>query len=405
MSLPAHTRDPENNALRQNNDTTPQKLDAPLRQVSVNMHRADNREQLPLHIELPPRTRPVAIIGAGTVVEDGHLPAYRQLGLDIAGITDRDYGRAREVAERFAIGHDRVFASTHELLRAAPENAVIDIATPPAAFTGMLRDIPDGRAVLIQKPMGENLETARTIAALCKHKALQAAVNFQLRYAPAVLGANALIAGGRIGTPRRIEVQVNYPPPDEWGTQEAGGYDTSRYRWEFTRTHPHPHLYYSFVHLLDLLRAFLGDPRTIASSPETVPDKLLSLHCRQLRLTFDAGKEATVGWALGDTPGHFFTIIGQRGRIRLSFPVSYPNTGPDTLEHRPGNCSLEKAESIPVEGAWFPEAFRGTMAALQCRCEDPAYLLPTRVDESLRTMIALDAVVRALDKETVPIVY
>ena len=46
----------------------------------------------------------------------------------------------------------------------------------------VLEALPDGVPVLIQKPMGLNLDKAKLIKEICHRKELQAAVNFQLRF-------------------------------------------------------------------------------------------------------------------------------------------------------------------------------------------------------------------------------
>jgi len=46
---------------------------------------------------------PIAIVGAGEIVDLAHLPAYKEHGLKIAGITDINKDRAKEVAERHGI--------------------------------------------------------------------------------------------------------------------------------------------------------------------------------------------------------------------------------------------------------------------------------------------------------------
>ena len=46
----------------------------------------------------PSAPRPIVIIGAGGIVNDAHLPAYRLAGLPVAGVYDLDHDKARTVA-------------------------------------------------------------------------------------------------------------------------------------------------------------------------------------------------------------------------------------------------------------------------------------------------------------------
>src|SRR5215813_8564644 len=83
---------------------------------------------------MPARLRPIIVIGAGSIVKDAHLPAYRKAGFPVAGIYDLDAGRARAAAAAF--GLPRVYGSLAEA--AAEPGAVFDLATPPAAHLEVL---------------------------------------------------------------------------------------------------------------------------------------------------------------------------------------------------------------------------------------------------------------------------
>src|SRR5689334_15663065 len=107
-----------------------------------------------------PRTpAPIISIGAGGIVGDAHLPAYRKAGFLVAGIYDLDGEKARRRAQNFAI--PRVYESLDEAVRMAPQGAVFDVATPAAAIVDILPHLPDGAGVLIQKPLGDDLAAAK----------------------------------------------------------------------------------------------------------------------------------------------------------------------------------------------------------------------------------------------------
>src|SRR5437588_6521569 len=75
----------------------------------------------------PSSPRPIVIIGAGGIVNDAHLPAYRKASFPVAGIFDVDISRARSAADRFSI--PTVYHSLDEA--AAQRNCVFDVAVPP----------------------------------------------------------------------------------------------------------------------------------------------------------------------------------------------------------------------------------------------------------------------------------
>ena len=49
----------------------------------------------------PSVPKPIVIIGAGGIVIDAHLPAYRLAELPVAGVFDLDAERTRAVAEKW----------------------------------------------------------------------------------------------------------------------------------------------------------------------------------------------------------------------------------------------------------------------------------------------------------------
>src|SRR3954467_12030503 len=78
----------------------------------------------------------IGCLGAGFIMRDCHLVAYRQAGLNPVAIASRSPERAREVATHHAI--PRVHSSYDELL-ADPTVEVLDIAVPPDAQPALIR--------------------------------------------------------------------------------------------------------------------------------------------------------------------------------------------------------------------------------------------------------------------------
>src|SRR5437868_2016906 len=97
----------------------------------------------------PSRPRPIVIIGAGGIVNDAHLPAYRLADFPVAGIFDIDRSRADSLAAQWGL---KVFSSLAQA--AAVKDAVFDLAIPPAAHFEVLGALPEGSAAVIQKPRG-----------------------------------------------------------------------------------------------------------------------------------------------------------------------------------------------------------------------------------------------------------
>lgn len=334
--------------------------------------------------ELPLSPRPIVLIGAGGIVRDAHLPAYRIAGFPVVGITDLARARAEALAAQFGI--PSVYDTLAEAVDAAPADVVFDVAVPAAAILEVLPLLPPGAVVLIQKPMGENLQQARRIAAVCRQRGFTAAVNFQLRFAPFVLAARSLIDAGAIGQLHALEVRLNVNTP--W------------HLWDFLFGLERMEIVYHSIHYFDLVRSFLGDPRGVYARTTVHPEKRRLASTRTLAV-LDYGDDKLVGLSVNHDHAFgrrhqesYLKWEGTRGAIKakLGLLLDYPRGEPDEFEY----CLLEEGRepewrAVHIEGSWFPEAFIGSMASLMRYAEGSSRRLPTAVEDALRTMALVEA--------------
>lgn len=192
----------------------------------------------------PTTPLPIVVIGAGGIVRSAHLPANIKTNFPVFALMDPIPGKAAELARQFEV--NRSFESLSDCINSAPRNAVFDVAVPAPQIIGIISQLPDGAAVLLQKPMGESLTEARAIRDLCRSKGLTAAVNFQLRFVPAVLRARALQDQGTLGTLHDMEVQIRTMMPWE--------------NWPFLAAAPRLEVLYHSIHYIDLVRSWFGNP-------------------------------------------------------------------------------------------------------------------------------------------------
>jgi predicted dehydrogenase len=345
---------------------------------------------------LPEVPRPIVSIGAGGIVHDAHLPAYKRAGFQVAGIFDLNPERARALAGQFGVG--RVFPSLENAVREAPAGAVFDVAVPASAILDVLPRLPARRGVLIQKPLGENLDQARRIVELCREKQFQAAVNFQLRYAPYVLAARDLLEQGAIGDLHDMELRVSVLTP--W------------HLWTFLEGIPRLEILYHSIHYLDLIRSFLGDPRGVYAKTTKLP---FFPHLAPTRSTLILDYGNAIQACISANHGHGFgrrhqeSYIkweGTRGAVyvKMGLLLDYPKGEPDEMEF----CILRDSEPprwecVTLEGTWFPDAFIGTMASVMRWLDDPKDKAATAVDDAFKTMAVLEAAYRASERGGEPI--
>jgi predicted dehydrogenase len=335
-------------------------------------------------LELPRHPRPIVILGAGGIVRDAHLPAYRKAGFTVAGICDTNVARAQALADEYGI--EGVFDSIAGAIAAAPPDAVFDIALVPDQFVAALTALPDGAAVLIQKPLGNSLAEARTLVELCHRKNLTAAVNTQLRFAPQIAGARELIASGAIGELIDVEVRISVNTP--W------------HMFPFVFGMERLELTMHSVHYLDLVRSFLGNPTGVDAVTVGHPDKpdLASTRSlivyrygdRPIRVVIATNHDHDYGSRFEES---FVKWEGTKGAVRaqLGLLLDYPTGGPDALDYVLRDQIEAGWRAIPFDGSWFPDAFIGSMSALQRFVQGDVDILPMSVDDVFDTMAVVEA--------------
>jgi predicted dehydrogenase len=346
---------------------------------------------------LPSRTCPIVSVGAGAIVRDAHLPAYGLAGFPVACVYDPDVEKAVALARDFGI--PLVARSLADAVSNAPDRAIFDLAVPARAIPSVLAELPDGAAVLIQKPMGENLADAQAILALCRRKRLLAAVNFQLRFAPCIIAARDLVKRGAIGELHDVEIRVTCHMPWEL--------------WTFLFGIPRMEIVYHSIHYVDLVRSFFGEPAGVYCKTLKHP-KQMELASTRTAILFDYGdvRRATVTANHGHSFGgrnqeSYLKLEGTTGAIkaRLGVNLDYPRGLPDALEY----CQLGTDDtpgewhSIALAGSWFPHAFVGTMASLMRRVEGETSELPTSVEDAFRTMAVVEACYESSTRGSTPV--
>ncbi len=337
-----------------------------------------------------PQSRELGIgcIGAGFIMADCQLVAYRQAGFNVRAISSRSPARAREVAARHAI--PKVYATYQELL-ADREVQVVDVAVPPDVQLSVIEEIVKHsdhvRGILAQKPLGANFAQARRIVELCQAAGIALAVNQNMRFDQSVRACKTLLERGELGEPVLATIDMRAIP--HWMPwQERQGWVTLRIM---------------SIHHLDTFRYWFGDPVRVYASVR--PDPRTS---RQFAhedgialyiLEYASGLRATSCddvWA-GPAREGAASEIGIRYRVEgtegmalgtIGWP-KYPERSPSTLDFtttQRGPDWLRPRWDV----VWFPDAFVGPMAELLCALEEGrASALDGR--DNLRTMALVEA--------------
>lgn len=303
-----------------------------------------NKQNTPISI-------PICIIGAGGIVNDAHLPAYAIAGYKIAGIIDKNKDRAITLAEKFGI--EKVYNTLQEMVEHNGNGVIYDLALPASEIIETLQHLPIQSTVLIQKPLGENIEEATAILQLTQQKQIQAGVNFQLRFAPFILETKKILNQGLIGDIADIEVYVNVFTP--W------------HLWDFLFTKPRMEILYHSIHYIDFIRSMLGNPQKVlarsfkhpqSAQLSSVRSNIIMDYGDLLRAVIHTNHNHNYGYTHQQS---YIKIEGTKGAVKINFGalINYPHGTPDSFEYYTAEANQWQQKKI--QGSWFPEAFIGTM--------------------------------------------
>ncbi len=310
----------------------------------------------------------IGCVGAGFIMRDCHLVAYRQAGFNPIAIASRNPDHARAVAETHHI--PRVHATYADLLADA-DVEVLDVAVPPDAQPGLIREAVRHndhiRGILAQKPLAMTVREARECVDLCAATGVVLAVNQNMRYDQSVRAMKDLLRRGWLGAPVLATIEMRVIP--HW--------------MPWSETLPSLSTFVMSIHHLDTFRYWFGTPDRVLAS--TRPDPRTSFrHSDGINLyilEYDDGRRAAAWddvWtgpskegAAGDITIRW-RVEGAQGMARgtIGWP-SYPTRTPSTLDYttlrEPGVWVQPRWPEV-----WFPDAFVGTMAQLLCALEDGA---------------------------------
>lgn len=308
----------------------------------------------------------IGCIGAGFIMKDCHLLAYRNAGFNPVAIASRNPATASEVAKQYDI------ATVHDTIDALLADAsveILDVAVPPNAQPEIICkavELSKGRlrGILAQKPLALSLSDARDLAKRCADAGIVLAVNQNMRFDQSVRAAKDILNRGWIGEPVLATIDMRAIP--HWMPWAEGLPSLSTFVMS--------------IHHLDTFRYWLGTPDRVLAS--TRPDPRTKFPHRDginlYILEYESGARAS-SWDdvwTGPSKEGVAGDIGIRWRIEgtdglmqgtIGWP-KYPAREPSTLDFstRDSNGWLKPR----WDDVWFPDAFVGTMAQLLVAVEN-----------------------------------
>ncbi|HVR76359.1 MAG TPA: Gfo/Idh/MocA family oxidoreductase [Planctomycetota bacterium] len=316
------------------------------------------------------RSPGIGCVGAGFIMAECHLPAYKQAGFRPVAIWSRNRARAEEAALRHSI--PRVHADWRALLE-DPAVEVLDVAVPPHAQGAVIEEAvrrrPGLRGILAQKPLALDYPTARRLVEVCEQAGVVLAVNQNMRYDPSIRALKDLLGRGLLGEPVLATIDMRAIP--HW--------------MDWVKSYGKLTFYVMSIHHLDAFRFLFGTPERVLASARPDPrttfphedgitlyilEYASGLRCLGLDDVWTgparegSASDISIEWRVEGTDGLAEGTIG--------WP-RFPERCPSTLRYTTraaGNRWIEpKWDTV-----WFPDAFAGTMAQLLValeRSEEP----------------------------------
>jgi predicted dehydrogenase len=300
----------------------------------------------------------IGAIGAGMIMAECHLAAYRQAGFPVTAIASRTRSRAEAVAARWGIGrvHD-----TPEALIADPEIEILDIAYPPDQQPALIRAAlqqPHIRGILAQKPVALTLAEAISLrdAAAAAGKVLS--VNQNMRYDQSMRVLKQILDRGELGEVVFAQIDMHAIP-----------------HWQdFLKGYDRLTLANMSVHHLDVLRFLFGDPTEITTltrtDPRTAFDHRDGITVSTLR--FPSGVLAVSledvwsgprGEGYKDDQHIAWRVDGTEGVAKGT--IGWPTGAASTLTYASRRATGGQWVTPTWDTMWFPHAFIGVMEQLQ----------------------------------------
>ena len=335
----------------------------------------------------------IGCIGAGFIMRDCHLVAYRDAGFNPVAITSLSLEESKAVAEKHRI--PKVYQTWNELI-ADPEMEIIDIAIPPDQQLSVVKEIVKQKdhilGILCQKPLAMNSDEAIAIVNLCSKAGIKLGVNSNMRYDQSIRALKRILNQGLLGEPVLATIEMRAIP--HWQ--------------EFLKKYNRLELLNMGIHHVDSFRYLFGDPERVTAicrkDPRTKFDHIdgITQYTFQYPNGFmatslddvwawpgeGAEKDIYIKWRVEGLEGMACGTIGWP-----KYPELSPSTMQFTTKQYPDQWIKPQWNKV-----WFPDAFQGTMAQLLIAVENDSEPEISGSD-NLKTIALIDACYKSIAEQ------
>ena len=333
----------------------------------------------------------IGCIGAGFIMNDCHLVAYRNAGFNPVAINSLATEEREAVAKRHNI--KKVYDVWQKLVDDT-DIEILDIAVPPDVQMDVIRYAAAKKhlkGILVQKPAAMSLEGVREIASIGKALGIPIAVNSNMRYDQSMRALKFALGKGFLGKPVLATIEMRAIP--HWQ--------------EFLKKYLKLEIYSMGIHHVDIFRYLFGDPEKITAVCRTDPRTQFSHRDGIVQFTYKYADELMATslddvWAWPNEPCEKdiyikWRVEGTEGMATgtIGWPV-YPMRQPSTLKLTTKQVSGWIEPNWDT--VWFPDAFVGTMANLLCAVETGTKP-EIDIEDNIKTIACVEACYASINEE------
>jgi predicted dehydrogenase len=341
-------------------------------------------------VKVRTRDYKIGCIGAGMIMAECHLAAYKDARFPVVTIASRTKANADKVAKRWGI--PKVHTTPENLIRDETIE-ILDIAYPPDQQPALIKlalEQKHIKAVLAQKPLALSVNDAVELRDAAAKSGKILSVNQNMRYDQSMRVLKQIIESSALGDIVFAEIDMHAIP-----------------HWQgFLEDYDRLTLSNMSVHHLDVLRFLFGDPDEITTltrqDPRTkfkhsdgitvstlrFPSGVLALSVEDVWSGPRQGgykDDQQINWRVEGTAGVAKGTIG------------WPTGAASTLSYASTKTTGGDWVTPTWDSMWFPHAFIGVMEQLQhaVKSGEPPAL---SVADNVKTMALVEAGYRSIDQ-------
>jgi predicted dehydrogenase len=283
----------------------------------------------------------ILLVGCGGISRH-HLEAYRDAGLEVAGLVDPRLDAAKALRDKFY--PDASVFTNHLDALSKVDAEIVDVATHPSIRSPIIRDcLSADRHVLSQKPFVVDLDEGEQLIEYADRQSRRLAVNQNGRWAPHFSYMRSAIAADLLGQTFAARMSCDWDHTWVKGTAFEHIRDLVLYDYA--------------IHWFDIVRCFLPAAtatRVYASTGRTPHQEIMPDLLGQVLIEFDSAQATlTFDAMVQHLPEERSYVAGTAGTV-LSTGTGNQNQAV-TLATEAGRFHPK------LVGKWFSDGFRGTM--------------------------------------------